>query len=337
MPNPCLPEKDVDEHVVREEKRSITRVDTPVSTPPPTPTPAATAAHDLHQEIRSIYQQLAPLTSLAPCDLVNALLTRLVTLCIQPYSPDIVDHFYRIDAAATLCHNLQNLCAVAEGELERYWAHKILQDAGSHTGTFNNTINSRPRSNTLPDPLLTRTLLASFPYHSNYLSLSHLEASLLNPFLTNPPSSIAFIGSGPLPLTSLCLLKHFPTATIHNIDRDASALAVSSTLTEKLGYSDRMTFACEDATDASGGRTDWEGLDVVFLAALVGMRSSEKVGVLRGLRERLKVGTVVVCRSARGMRGVLYPVRNVELFALRKVTDKMAGAGTFRGAAEGGI
>jgi nicotianamine synthase len=120
---------------------------------------------------------------------------------------------------------------------------------------------------------------------------------------------------------------------IHNIDRDASALTVSCALTEKLGHSDRMTFACEDATDASGGQTDWDALDVVFLAALVGMQSSEKVGVLRGLRQRLRVGTLVVCRSARGMRGVLYPVSNCDLYA-KKVANEAAGAGTFGGAAE---
>ncbi|KAF2439707.1 Nicotianamine synthase [Karstenula rhodostoma CBS 690.94] len=291
----------MDQQVARG-KHGHTRVDTPVSTPPPTPTPATAAAQDLYREIKTIYQQLAPLPSLAPCDLVNALLTRLVTICIQPCSPDVVDHFHRLDAAATLCHNLQNLCAIAEGELERHWAHKTLQDAGPH-----------------PNPLRTRTLLATFPYHANYLSLSHLEASLLTPFLTHPPSTIAFIGSGPLPLTSLCLLAHFPTATITNIDRDADALAVSSALTEKLGYADRMTFACEDAADASGGRTDWEAFDVVFLAALVGMRSPEKVGVLRGLRGRLRVGTVVVCRSARGMRGVLYPVL--------ELSEELQGAG----------
>ncbi|KAF9732717.1 nicotianamine synthase [Paraphaeosphaeria minitans] len=282
----------MDQQVAIDGKHDLTRVDTPVSTPPPTPTPATAAAQDLYREIRSIYQQLAPLTSLAPCDCVNALLTRLVTLCVQPYSPDIVDHFYRIDAATALCHDLQNLCAIAEGELERHWAQKILQDAGPHAA---------PHAHARSD-------LTSFPYHANYLSLSHLETSLLAPFLARAPSNIAFVGSGPLPLTSFCLLARFPTAIIHNIDRDADALAMSSALAEKLGHADRTTFACEDATDAAGGRTRWEEFDVVFLAALVGMRSSEKVGVLRGLRARLRVGTVVVCRSARGMRRVLYPV-----------------------------
>lgn len=299
----------MDHQVARGSKSNLTRVDTPVSTPPPTPTPAATTAHDLHREIVSIYQDLAPLESLAPNDLVNALLTRLVTLCIQPYSPEIVDRFNRIDGVSTLCSNLQSLCAAAEGELERHWAHKIPKDAASHTRAISRYTTLFPTKTNIPaDPSQTQALLSTFPYYTNYLSLSHLEASLLGPFLSTPPSNIAFIGSGPLPLTSLCLLAHFPTASILNIDRDSDALAVSSALTEKLGLEERMTFSCEDAIDASTGNTDWQNLDVVFLAALVGMRSSEKVGVLRGLRNRLRAGTLVVCRSARGMRGVLYPV-----------------------------
>jgi nicotianamine synthase len=94
-----------------------------------------------------------------------------------------------------------------------------------------------------------------------------------------------------------------------------------------------MTFACEDATNASGERTYWEAFDVVFLAALVGLQSSEKVGVLRVLRQRLRVGTLVVCRSARGMRGVLYPVSDCKS-GMKKVANEVAGAKTFGGSAE---
>lgn len=135
MANTRLPIEQMDQQSTRDGKHNLTRIDTPVSTPPPTPAPATAAAQELYHEISSIYQQLGSLQSLAPCDLVNAQLTRLVTLCIQPYSSEVVDQFYRINTAATLCQNLQNLCATAEGELERHWAHKILQDAGPHAGT----------------------------------------------------------------------------------------------------------------------------------------------------------------------------------------------------------
>ena len=132
----CIPTKNMDKQAARIGKHSTARLDTPISTPPSTPTPAAAAAHDLHREVRSIYQELSPLKSLAPCNIVNGLLTRLVNLCIQPYSSEIVDHFNSIDGVDTLCHGLQALCAIAEGELESYWAHSILEDAASHTGAL---------------------------------------------------------------------------------------------------------------------------------------------------------------------------------------------------------
>jgi nicotianamine synthase len=69
-----------------------------------------------------------------------------------------------------------------------------------------------------------------------------------------------------------------------------------------------MTFACEDASCDGRSGTNWENFDIVFLAALVGMTNKEKMGILRGLVGKLRRGCLVVCRSARGLRAVLYPV-----------------------------
>jgi len=84
-----------------------------------------------------------------------------------------------------------------------------------------------------------------------------------------------------------------------------------------------MTFSCEDVapedadctyTNGDIGNekmfknTDWASFQVVFLAALVGMDSAAKTEILDSLRGRLAPGTLVVARSAEGLRGVLYPV-----------------------------
>jgi nicotianamine synthase len=144
------------------------------------------------------------------------------------------------------------------------------------------------------------------------------------------PKNFAFIGSGPLPLTSLCILDMYPTATVHNVDRDAAALEVSRALCERLGCGGRMTFACEDVSEATGGeervcrddgagdvgtsRSRWEEFDVVFLAALVGLDTAAKAAILGSLAKKLRSGTLVVARSAQGLRAVLYPV-SVFVFA----------------------
>jgi nicotianamine synthase len=82
-----------------------------------------------------------------------------------------------------------------------------------------------------------------------------------------------------------------------------------------------MTFSCEDVSveestaireaDQNGMRTttDWTSFQVVFCAALVGMDSVTKIEILGSLARRLAPGTLVVVRSAEGLRGMLYPVR----------------------------
>lgn len=87
-----------------------------------------------------------------------------------------------------------------------------------------------------------------------------------------------------------------------------------------------MSFACEDASIESerpfgkhgavaaptyhrGFRdTIWNDFPVVFLAALVGTETSSKLTILASLSRKLNPGTLVVARSARGLRSVLYPV-----------------------------
>jgi nicotianamine synthase len=162
----------------------------------------------------------------------------------------------------------------------------------------------------------TRELLASFPYHQNYIDLSRLECCTLEAFLPSTclsrrssPKNVAFIGSGPLPLTSFCILDIYPEAHVYNIDRDQPALNLSQKLAQELGYGSRMSFSCEDISpDSLVTTTDWSQFDVVFLAALVGMDTSSKIPILAHLARKLKPGTLLVARSAQGLRGVLYPV-----------------------------
>lgn len=95
-------------------------------TPPSTPTAVSAAAHQLLSEIQSIYTVLAKCRNLAPGPEVNALLTHLVNLCIQPMGSAIVGYFFSLPGVERLCLSLRPLCAIAEGELERHWVDRIL-------------------------------------------------------------------------------------------------------------------------------------------------------------------------------------------------------------------
>lgn len=75
-----------------------------------------------------------------------------------------------------------------------------------------------------------------------------------------------------------------------------------------------MSFACADVSAEVGEdkeMTEWSEFDIVFLAALVGMDTSSKLAILEGLVKKLRPGALVVARSAKGLRGVLYPVSHI--------------------------
>lgn len=314
--------------ILSKSTQSSTNQQNPNDTPPATPTEMSSAAYKLAEEIHRIYSTLRTLTSLAPSPKVNALLTRLVELCIQPHSSSLAAHVLSLPRVSNLCLALRPLCATAEGELEKYWANRILNSSSP---------TASPSPVSLPGqshpPAQPHHLLNAFPYHQNYIDLSRLECNTLESFLPLPtqaaahrPSlrNLAFIGSGPLPLSSFCILDRYPEAHVHNIDRDAEALKVSKALAEKLKYGARMSWGCEDVSvdfEVEEGKKrmhekeekirgpKWSEFQVVILAALVGMDTQSKLPILASLAAKLAPGTLVLVRSAQGLRGVIYPVR----------------------------
>lgn len=113
--------------------RTITTMAFP-QTPPRTPSITTAAAHKLATEIYDIYHSLLHLPDLKPGNKVNALLTRLVDLCIETYDRDFVTDFFNVEGIHALCPQLRSLCATAEGELESYWAQKLISESLMYNG-----------------------------------------------------------------------------------------------------------------------------------------------------------------------------------------------------------
>lgn len=110
-----------------------------------------------------------------------------------------------------------------------------------------------------------------FPTYANYVNLSKLEFDLLRQHTTHVPTKIAFIGSGPMPLSSIILAKfHLPNTMFHNFDIDPQANALASRLVScDPDLSQRMIF---HTTDLLNMTTEiLSAYDVVFLAAFVGL------------------------------------------------------------------
>ncbi len=119
------------EVVENEMSRTMKRtdIDSLLQTPPRTPTITAASSQTLASEIRNIYDALSELADLSPGEKVNTLLTRLVSVCIVPYSNEFVAYFFSIEGIHSLCERLRPVCATAEGELERFWANKIIEES----------------------------------------------------------------------------------------------------------------------------------------------------------------------------------------------------------------
>nr|AMN87045.1 hypothetical protein [Paspalum vaginatum] len=239
----------------------------------------------LVEKMTGLHAAIAKLPSLSPSPDVDALFTDLVMSCVPPSPVDVTKLG---PDAQRMREELIRLCSDAEGHLEAHYSDLL--------ATFDNPLDH----------------LARFPYFSNYINLSKLEYDLLVCYVPGlAPSRVAFVGSGPLPFSSLVLAeRHLPNTLFDNYDRSAAA----NDRARKLFRADedlraRMSFHTADVA----ALTDELGkYDVVFLAALVGMAAEDKANVIAHLGTHMADGAALVVRSAHGARGFLYPIVDIQ-------------------------
>ncbi|XAR51182.1 Nicotianamine synthase [Bertholletia excelsa] len=230
--------------------------------------------------IMQLHESISKLESLRPSKQVNALLTQLVKLCTLPSSIEVSNLPNEVQA---MRGSLIRLCGEAEALLELEFAALVCQ-------TPNPTNN-----------------LHLFPYYGNYVKLANLEYNILRDNGIVNPKKVAFVGSGPMPLTSIILATHHLFVSIFdNYDIDDSA----NTMARKIVSSDaelerRMRFKTQDVMEA---REELGEYDLIFLAALVGMSKEEKMKVIAHVRKHMKPGGALLLRSVKAARAFLYPV-----------------------------
>ncbi|CAN1200906.1 Nicotianamine synthase [Linum perenne] len=259
-------------------------------------------------KVLTLYEKISNLNSLKPSKDVDMLFTQLVSTCIPPSPIDVNNLTQDVQQMRS---KLIQLCGEAEAHLESHFSTIL--------ASFNNPIDH----------------LHIFPYYSNYLKLSHLEFTLLNQSSSSsnsdllPYKRVAFIGSGPLPLTSIVLAtKHLTTTCFHNYDIDSSANAMALNLVSSHpDLSKRIFFHTADVMDLTHNHL--KDFDVVFLAALVGMDKEMKLAAIRHLGNNMAAGSILMLRSAHGARGFLYPVvdssdlHGFELLSVFHPTDEV--------------
>lgn len=234
----------------------------------------------LVEKICEIYDSISGLDSLKPSKDVNMLFTQLVLTCVPPSPIDVTKLCKRVQEIRS---KLIRLCGEAEGHLETHFSTLL--------GSYENPLHH----------------LHIFPYYPNYLKLSLLEFTILSNHCAHVPTRVAFVGSGPLPLTSIVLaLYHLRTTTFHNYDIDPVANSLALNLVSNdPDLSKRMLFHTSNIMDVSSKLKDYE---VVFLAALVGMDKEEKGRAIDHLAKNMAPEAILMLRSAHGARGFLYPV-----------------------------
>ncbi|KAM7472819.1 hypothetical protein LguiA_011002 [Lonicera macranthoides] len=183
----------------------------------------------------------------------------------------------------TMRQSLIILCGKAEGLLELEFATFLAN---------------------IPQPLANLSL---FPYYGNYLKLASLEYHILKENGVVNPKKVAFIGFGPMPLTSIVLaMNHMKSTMFDNFDIDESANYVASQLVASdCELQKRMKFETRDVMEV---KEEFEEYECIFLAALVGVNKEDKVKIIEHLRKYMKKGGVLLVCSAKGARAFLYPV-----------------------------
>ncbi|KAG6705705.1 hypothetical protein I3843_07G187500 [Carya illinoinensis] len=230
--------------------------------------------------IMQLHESISKLGSLRPSKQVNSLFTHLVKLCTLPSSIDILALPQDVQI---MRKSLIDLCGRAEGLLELEFS------------TFLSKV---------PQPLNNLNL---FPYYENYVKLANMEHEILIENGVLQPKNVAFVGSGPMPLTSIIMATHhMKSAHFDNFDIDEKANEVASRIVASdAELEKRMKFMTCNIMHV---REELGDYDCIFLAALVGMSSEEKVKILGHVRKYMKQGGILLVRSAKGARAFLYPV-----------------------------
>ncbi|KAK2368562.1 nicotianamine synthase [Trifolium repens] len=234
----------------------------------------------LISQIMQIHATISKLESLRPSKQVNTLFTHLVKLCIPPSSIDIETLPQEVK---TMRESLIKLCGKAEGLLELEFSTFI---------------------SLTPNPMKNLTL---FPYYGNYIKLANYENKILKENGVVNAKNVAFIGSGPMPLSSIILATHHMESTqFDNFDIDEKANEVASKIVASdKALEKRMKFVTQDIMEVKEKLGQY---DCIFLAALVGMSRGDKMKVLGHIRKYMKEGGVLLVRSAKGSRAFLYPI-----------------------------
>ncbi|KAL8985710.1 MAG: hypothetical protein Q9205_000661 [Flavoplaca limonia] len=262
--------------------------------------------------IVACYVQLTQLPTLRPSTKVNGIFNDLVRLCCDTFDEVIAEKVLTHPNIVDIVTPLRCLCSIGEYQLEAHWTEQILECGSPKEGMASCRLLIDVPAKKYSDRCSAGIMFLKFPYYDNYLDLVRMELNALaSATRSGRAKRFAVLGSGPLPMTALCIIlesmkQNGNAVVVHNVDRDPWAIAKSSAMCRKLGYRlDQVSFQCAEVEDQT---LDLQDFDVVCLASLVGTTSEQKQSVVAQVARKMGPGAMLLLRSAHWMRSLLYPV-----------------------------
>ena len=168
--------------------------------------------------LTATYSALAGEKDLSPNNLavnqrLGALVTTLQLWHTRAFGADLADD----PSLAEVVRQLPLLCGIAECEMEKWWARRIL--ASNCPGA---------------------QAVEAFWYLDNYRALCQAEYKLVG---GGKPEQFAFLGSGALPMTAILLAQDHRDIQMRCVDCDEEACELADLLVRRLNLSERVSIS----------------------------------------------------------------------------------------------
>lgn len=141
--------------------------------------------------------------------------------------------------------------------------------------------------------------LKGLPAWTIYRALVSQELSTLHPFIRERDRAekepIIFVGSGPMPLSSI-ILHQLSETNVTCLEMDSVAYDASCFLLERLGLTDKVTVVMQN-----GAEFDYSSYSQIFVASLVRNKKEVLERIIHTAADPL-----VAVRTAEGMRQIMY-------------------------------
>lgn len=215
-----------------------------------------------------LYKKIRDLKNLSPSEETDSLFRQLVSLAEKKDT---------ISLSQQEVEDIQEICSSAESLLEKFYAKRIL-------------VADNPKQE-----------ITLFPYYENYEALTRLEFENASFCKKSAIQKCLFVGGGSLPLTALLLAQNHDCKVIV-LEKEAEPVALSRKIVRALGLEENIEIVHADILSFD----DFQNVDCVFLAALVGGTDSEKERIFSYLYEKVTPEALVLLRSSFDGRQMLY-------------------------------